>query len=94
MNMQGKVVVITGSNDGIGKETAVGVATEGATTVLACRNRPKADAAADEVKRRSGNDDVQVVTLDLADLVSVRAAADEIQKAADKAQAAADSLKK
>jgi NAD(P)-dependent dehydrogenase (short-subunit alcohol dehydrogenase family) len=78
MNMQGKVVVITGSNDGIGKETAVGVATEGATTVLACRNRPKADAAADEVKRRSGNDDVQVVTLDLADLVSVRAAADEI----------------
>ena len=78
MGMQGKVVVITGSNDGIGKETAVGVATQGATTVLACRNQKKADAAAQEVTRRSGNDDVHVVALDLADLASVRAAAAEI----------------
>ena len=46
MGMQGKVVVITGSNDGIGKETAVAVAAERATTVLACRNQEKADAAA------------------------------------------------
>ena len=78
MSMQGKVVVITGSNNGIGKETAVGVATQGATTVLACRNQQKADAAAAEVTRRSGNDDVHVVALDLADLASVRAAAAEI----------------
>ncbi|HVA06663.1 MAG TPA: SDR family oxidoreductase [Acidimicrobiales bacterium] len=79
MDMQGKVVVITGSNIGIGKETAVGVATLGATTVLACRNQAKAAAAAAEVKRRSGNDDVQLVALDLADLATVRAAAEEIQ---------------
>jgi NAD(P)-dependent dehydrogenase (short-subunit alcohol dehydrogenase family) len=78
MGMQGKVVVITGGNDGIGKETAVGVAAERATTVLACRNRQKADAAAEEVKRRMGHDDVQVIALDLADLASVRAAAEEI----------------
>jgi NAD(P)-dependent dehydrogenase (short-subunit alcohol dehydrogenase family) len=76
--MQGKVVVITGSNDGIGKETAVGVAAQGATTVLACRNQNKADAAAVEVRQRTGNDDVEVVALDLADLASVRAAAGEI----------------
>ena len=79
MDMRGKVVVITGSNIGIGKETAVGVATLGATTVLACRNQAKAAAAAAEVKRRSGNDDVQLVALDLADLATVRAAAEEIQ---------------
>jgi NAD(P)-dependent dehydrogenase (short-subunit alcohol dehydrogenase family) len=78
MSMQGKVVVITGSNDGIGKETAVGVAAQGATTVLACRNQNKADAAAVEVRQRTGNDDVEVVALDLADLASVRAAAGEI----------------
>jgi NAD(P)-dependent dehydrogenase (short-subunit alcohol dehydrogenase family) len=71
-------VVITGSNDGIGKETAVGVAAAGATTVLACRNQKKADAAAREVTRRTGSDDVHVVALDLADLVSVRTAAAEI----------------
>jgi NAD(P)-dependent dehydrogenase (short-subunit alcohol dehydrogenase family) len=75
MGMQGKVVVITGSNDGIGKETAVGVAAEGATTVLACRNQKKADAAAAEVTQRTGNDDVHVLALDLADLATVQQAA-------------------
>lgn len=83
-DMQGKVVVITGSNVGIGKETAVGVAALGATTVLACRNQEKASAAAAEVKERTGNDDVQLVSLDLADLESVRAAADEILRRWDR----------
>jgi len=78
MGMQDKVVVVTGSNDGIGKETAVGVAAQGATTVLACRNQKKMDAAAQEITRRTGNADVHVVVLDLADLASVRAAATEI----------------
>jgi retinol dehydrogenase 12 len=78
MRMQGKVVVVTGSNIGIGLETAVGVAKEGATTVLACRNREKAAAAAVDIKQRSGNDDVQLVALDLSDLASVQSAADDI----------------
>ena len=69
--MKGKVAVVTGSNIGIGKETAVGLASQGATTVLACRNQEKAAAAAEEVKRRSGSDDVHVVALDLGDLASV-----------------------
>jgi NAD(P)-dependent dehydrogenase (short-subunit alcohol dehydrogenase family) len=78
MSMQGKVVVITGSNVGIGLETAVGVAEKGATTVLACRNQAKAEAAAKEVTARTWNDDVHVVPLDLADLASVRKASDDI----------------
>jgi len=73
-----KVVVITGSNTGIGKETAVGLAALGMTTIMACRNQAKAEAAAEEVRRRSGNDDVHVVALDLADLASVDACATEI----------------
>lgn len=78
MSMQGKVVVVTGSNVGIGLETAVGVAERGATTVLACRNQGKAEAAAKQVTQRTWNDDVHVVALDLADLASVRKAADDI----------------
>ena len=77
--MNGKVVVITGSNVGIGKETAVGLASMGATTVLACRNEDKAEAAAADVKLRSGNEQVHVVRLDLADLASVGACAGAIQ---------------
>ncbi len=78
MSMQGKVVVITGANAGIGFETAVGVAALEATTILACRNRDKAEAAATEVTKRTWNDDVHVVPLDLADLASVRKAAEEV----------------
>jgi NAD(P)-dependent dehydrogenase (short-subunit alcohol dehydrogenase family) len=78
MSMQGKVVVITGSNIGIGLETAVGVAAEGATTVLACRNPAKAAEAAATVTSRTGNKDVHVVALDLADLSVVGHAAAEI----------------
>ncbi len=78
MSMQGKVVVVTGSNIGIGLETAVGVAALEATTVLACRNHAKAAAAAREVTQRTWNDDVHVVPLDLADLDSVKQAATEV----------------
>jgi NAD(P)-dependent dehydrogenase (short-subunit alcohol dehydrogenase family) len=79
MSMRGKVVVVTGSNTGIGLETAVGVAAREATTVLACRNRAKAETAATEVTKRTWNDDVHVVDLDLADLASVKKAADEVR---------------
>ena len=82
--MNGKTVLITGANTGIGKETAVGLADMGATVVLACRNRAKAEAAAEEVRSRSGNDDVQLVDLDLADLDSVRACADEVLQRFDR----------
>jgi NAD(P)-dependent dehydrogenase (short-subunit alcohol dehydrogenase family) len=78
MSMQGKVAVVTGSNTGIGFETAVGLAAREATTVLACRDQAKAEAAAREVTRRTWNDDVHVVPLDLADLASVRKAAEEV----------------
>jgi NAD(P)-dependent dehydrogenase (short-subunit alcohol dehydrogenase family) len=76
--LEGKVAVITGSNTGIGKETAVGLADMGATTVLACRNVTKAAEAQAEVKERTGNDDVHVVALDLSDLASIHRAADEV----------------
>ena len=75
MSMQGKVVVITGANTGVGLETAVGVAAQGVTTVLACRHQAKAEAAAHEVTQRTWNDDVHTVSVDLADLTSVRKAA-------------------
>lgn len=78
MSMHGKVAVVTGSNVGIGFETAVGLAAQGATTVLACRNQSKAEAAAREITARTWNDDVHVVPLDLADLSSVQKAAESV----------------
>lgn len=76
--MQDTVCVVTGANVGVGLETARGLAERGATVVLACRNRAKAEAAAQDIRATTGSEAVEIVDLDLASLASVRAAATEI----------------
>jgi NAD(P)-dependent dehydrogenase (short-subunit alcohol dehydrogenase family) len=74
LGVDGKVVVVTGASDGIGKEIARGLARLGARVVMVGRNRAKTAAAADEV-RRSGARRPDVVIADLASLASTRALA-------------------
>jgi retinol dehydrogenase-12 len=76
--MDGKVVLITGANTGIGKATAEAVAARGARTILACRDLAKADLAAQEIRASTGNDDVTNVRVDLADLEDVERCAVEV----------------
>ncbi len=74
----GRTVVITGANSGIGLETAAALASAGARIVMGCRNPVTAAAAVDEVRRRSGNEAVETRPLDLADLEQVRRFADDL----------------
>jgi NAD(P)-dependent dehydrogenase (short-subunit alcohol dehydrogenase family) len=76
--LQGRVVVITGANCGIGKETAAALAARGATIVLACRDMAKAEQAAAEIRATTGNDAVETVLVDLNDLHSVVQCADDV----------------
>jgi NAD(P)-dependent dehydrogenase (short-subunit alcohol dehydrogenase family) len=71
-DMTGKLVLITGGNAGIGKETAVGLASKGAHVVVTSRDATRGADAVAEIKQRSGNDAVDVMALDLARLASVR----------------------
>lgn len=68
----GKIALVTGANSGLGLETTVGLASAGATVIMACRNPAKAENALAEVRRRAPNAQVDVMQLDLADLSSVR----------------------
>src|SRR5829696_6221049 len=70
--MNGRTVLITGGNTGIGKESAVALAAEGAEVVFTTRDATKGVVARDEIRQRSGNDAVDVMELDLAELASVR----------------------
>jgi NAD(P)-dependent dehydrogenase (short-subunit alcohol dehydrogenase family) len=69
--MDGRTVLITGGNTGLGKETAVALAREGAQVVVTSRDAHKGEAARADIRQRSGND-VTVMELDLARLASVR----------------------
>jgi NAD(P)-dependent dehydrogenase (short-subunit alcohol dehydrogenase family) len=79
--MDGKVVVITGGNTGIGKEAAVGLAGLGARVVITSRNEERGRSARQEIAERSGSDSVEVMSLDLASFRSIRSfAADALDR--------------
>jgi NAD(P)-dependent dehydrogenase (short-subunit alcohol dehydrogenase family) len=77
-DMTGKTVVITGGNSGIGKETAVALARAGARTLITARDPGRGQTAVSDIRERSGNDRVEVVVFDLAEMDSVKKGAEEI----------------
>jgi NAD(P)-dependent dehydrogenase (short-subunit alcohol dehydrogenase family) len=71
--MEGKTVVVTGANRGLGLETARALARMGATLIMACRDPAQAVPASEALHEESGNPRVEVQPLDLASLASIRA---------------------
>ncbi len=76
--MKDEIVLITGSTDGIGKQTAIDLAEKGASVIVHGRNRNKAAEAADEVARKSGNKNIDSVSADLASFNDIHNMADEL----------------
>ena len=74
----GRTAVVTGSNTGLGYETATALAARGARVVIAVRNLDKGKAAADLISRANPGSDVSVQELDLTSLASIAAASDEL----------------
>nr|CAB3265505.1 retinol dehydrogenase 13-like [Phallusia mammillata] len=77
--MDGKVVLITGANTGIGKETAKEIAKRGAVVILGCRHMGKCAATAVEIRNVSQNKNVKCHFIDLANLDSVTEFVKEIK---------------
>jgi len=63
---------VTGANSGIGRETAIELASLGATVVLACRDQQKALSVVDEIHEQTDNLSVDFIHLDLSDMASIR----------------------
>jgi retinol dehydrogenase 14 len=70
--MAGKVVLITGGTGGIGKATAIGLATMGARVGITGRDLARAEQAATDIRAASGNPAVDAFAADMSSQVEVR----------------------
>jgi retinol dehydrogenase 12 len=77
-DLSDRTILITGATSGIGKSAALALAQRGARLILANRSPERTRAVIDEIARTSGRRDVTFVPLDLGDLSSVRACADQV----------------
>lgn len=72
----GRCFIVTGANTGIGFEVASALAARGARVLLACRSESKAKTAMSWIRQKTPGADLAFLPLDLADLESVRRAAE------------------
>jgi NAD(P)-dependent dehydrogenase (short-subunit alcohol dehydrogenase family) len=83
----GRTALVTGASDGLGLRTAEALAAKGARVLMGCRNRDKAERAQARVRAAASTGrapNPTVVDLDLADLTSVRSAAEAVDAHVDR----------
>ncbi|KXS09455.1 NAD(P)-binding protein [Gonapodya prolifera JEL478] len=82
VNTNGRTVMVTGGNAGVGLDTSANLAKLGADVILAVRNVQKGEDAKKEIIATVPGSErrISVRQLDLADLASVRQFADNLEK--------------
>ena len=75
--MHGKTVLVTGSTDGVGRYVAAKLAAAGAKVLIHGRDRDRAKALADEI-RRAGHGEAVFYQADLSSLAGARQLADAV----------------
>jgi NAD(P)-dependent dehydrogenase (short-subunit alcohol dehydrogenase family) len=78
--MAGRTVLVTGASGGIGRATALGLATMGARLAITGRDRERTEGAAREI-RATGRGRVDVLVADLSSQTEVRRLAAEVLEA-------------
>jgi NAD(P)-dependent dehydrogenase (short-subunit alcohol dehydrogenase family) len=83
-DQSGRTAIVTGANTGLGFQTATALAAKGARVVLAVRNLDKGKEAVERIAAATPGAEVELQSLDLASLASVRAAAEELETKHDR----------
>lgn len=79
-----KICMVTGSNAGIGKATALELAKRGATVIMVCRSQERGAAAQQEIKAQSGNAKVDLLVADLSSQAAIRQLVQEFESRYDR----------
>ena len=77
-DMNGKVCLVTGATDGIGKVSARVLAEKGAKVIIVGRNPEKSATVLAELKSSSGNENIDLLMADLAVMQEVRDLAEQV----------------
>jgi NAD(P)-dependent dehydrogenase (short-subunit alcohol dehydrogenase family) len=83
-DLKEKVILVTGGNSGLGYESVKAFAGKGAKVVLASRSLEKGEAARSQVLKSHPKGVVDILELDLMDLDSIRAFADQFRGTYDR----------
>src|SRR5258708_29221798 len=71
-NMNGKICLVTGATNGIGKVAAQALAQMGATVLIVGRNAEKCAAVVNEIRQATGNQNVEALIPELSVMADVR----------------------
>lgn len=82
--LSGKTCLVTGATFGIGKETALGLARQGARVVIVGRDASRTGETVLWLRRQSGNDQIDFLLADLSSQAEVRRAAAEFKRTQDR----------
>ncbi len=83
-DQKGKVIIITGATSGLGKEAAKVLAGKGATVIIPVRNTEKAKSVREEIIKINPNAKIDIRSLDLSSLNSIKLFSDEINRDYDR----------
>jgi NAD(P)-dependent dehydrogenase (short-subunit alcohol dehydrogenase family) len=70
--MQKPICLITGATEGIGRATAIELASRGFSVVIAARDAARAEAAKNEIAAETDNPDIDTIVADLRSFAQVR----------------------
>ena len=70
--LEGKTVIVTGGNSGIGYTTALDLAKRGARVIIGCRSEVRGNEAEKNLRRESGSELIFFRQIDLGSLTSIR----------------------
>ncbi len=69
--MNGKIVIVTGANSGIGRAAAIRFAEEGYKVIMACRCLEKSKKVQQEIIELTKNKDIDLLKLDISSFKSI-----------------------
>lgn len=72
VNMDGKTVIVTGANSGMGLATTIELAKLGAKVIMACRSEERGRQALEQARAASGSPAIELMLCDLGSLASIR----------------------